>query len=94
MDEDMGPGMAFEVRDIDFGIDGHPLSQFYLRSPVSCASYLLRQRAYKDCLTYEPIQQFTDENYHVYSKMHTGTWWWNEQVSKYHHSTNLMKNLL
>ena len=71
----MGPGMAFEVRDIDFGINGHPPSQFYLRSPVSCASYLLWQWVYKDCQTYKLIQQSTDKNYCVYSEMHTGTWW-------------------
>jgi hypothetical protein len=80
MDKDLGPGMAFECRKIDFGIEGHPPSEFFLRNPVSCASYLLRQRAYKDCLSYEPIQQFADENCRVYSEMHTGNWWWDQQV--------------
>lgn len=55
--------------------------KFYVRDPVQCAAYLIKQRCYRKYLSYAPRREYTggDTREPVYSEMCTGNWWWETQ---------------
>lgn len=59
---------------------GH--ATWYYRNPLSIIRFLLYQRSFVEDLVYSPIKEFNAEGDRVYSEMHTGTWWWEAQVSR------------
>jgi hypothetical protein len=61
--------------------DAHPQPiEFYARDILPCARWLLQQPAYADDLVYAPERHFDDAGGRIYSGMHTGDWWWEQQV--------------
>jgi hypothetical protein len=67
--------------------------EFYSRDIVSCAQWLLSQRAYKDQLVYAPEHQYMVEGYRLFNQMHTGDWWWEVQVFKIIYPINKLINI-
>ena len=53
----------------------------FYRDPVKCVEYLLRQPAFASKMVWGPIKEFSNNGKRLYSEMHTGDWWWEEQVS-------------
>jgi hypothetical protein len=61
--------------------DAHPAPiEFYSRDILRCARWLLQQPAYEDDLVYAPERHFNDAGSRIYGAMHTGDWWWEQQV--------------
>jgi hypothetical protein len=59
----------------------HPAPiEFYSRDILRCVWWLLKQPAYADDLVYAPERHFNDAGSRIYGEMHTGDWWWEQQV--------------
>jgi hypothetical protein len=73
--------MRFEEKPIDYGVDGAGEARLFYRDPVKCVEYLLRQPAFASKMVWAPVKEFSSNGKRRYSEMHTGDWWWQEQVS-------------
>lgn len=82
MDCSGSDALEFTKKDVDFGVSGAPVGQLLSRDPIKVLRYLLRQPAYAPHLVWDSHKVFDSENQRCYSEMHTGDYWWNEQVWK------------
>src|ERR671929_247092 len=64
--------------------DGSHSISFFYRNIVDCVRYLIGQIAYKNCMVYAPVREYSCEGARVYSEMHTAEWWWEIQVDSLH----------
>lgn len=78
--DNMLPGCpAFERRELVIG--GETL-ELYFRDILSCIRSIYSDPELAQDLVVAPERHFTDPERtdHIYSKMHTGDWWWSVQV--------------
>ena len=73
--------MRFKEKPIDYSVHGAGEATLFYRDPVKCVEYLLRQPAFASKMVWGPIKEFSNNGKRLYSEMHTGDWWWEEQVS-------------
>jgi hypothetical protein len=73
--------MRFEEKVIDYSVPGVGETRLFYRDPVKCVEYLLRQPAFASKMVWGPIKEFSSNGKRLYSEMHTGDWWWEEQVN-------------
>jgi len=57
-----------------------PKSEFQYKNIIACIQYLLRQRAFVDYMLWKLVQLFDKDGESIYSEIHIGSWWWNQQV--------------
>lgn len=57
------------------------ISNWWYRDPVHCIQFLLKQALLAPHMVWAPIRELDELGQRIYSDMHTGTYWWNKQVS-------------
>jgi hypothetical protein len=81
IDKKLPNGLPQFVRE-EVEIDGHKY-EFYHHDIIQCIRALYGDPELADFLVHAPEKLYTGPNkkVRIYSKMHTGHWWWTRQVS-------------
>lgn len=79
LDPDLAPS-SWKPWAVDH--QGAGLIEFRYRSVEKMIRHIFKQQSHAPYMVYKPVREYTgpDEEYRLYSELHTAEWWWKMQV--------------